>query len=82
MDVKQQKENRMDIEIMHGRGEYCGIKCNQVDEFLNGDERITFGVDLLDPAIELINCGEGKVIEEVVDLLEQARYMMINIKGE
>jgi len=67
----------MDIEIRHGRGDYCGVECNQVDTFLAGNERIAFGVGLLDPAIELISCGEG----EVVELLEKARDMMIDNGG-
>ena len=71
----------MDIEIRHGRGDYCGVECNQVDTFLAGNERIAFGVGLLDPAIELISCGEGEVVEAVVELLEKARDMMINNGG-
>jgi len=72
----------MDIDIRHGQGNYCGVKCNQVDEFLNGDEMITFGADLLDPAIDLISCGEGEVFEAVVELLEKARDMIeIKLKG-
>ena len=71
----------MYIDIRHGQGNYCGVKCNQVDRFLDGNERIAFGFDLLDPAIELISCGEGEVVEAVVELLEKARDMMIDNGG-
>ena len=69
----------MNIDIRHGRGNYCGITCDQIDEFLNGAEMIVFGTDLLDPAIELISNGQGEEIEEAVALLDRARDILLRI---